>query len=124
MPSCNTYHLTWGISSLLLQQSIAAVPYLGRGYLLTATVSELQRGIAPLGPPVLRSHHSSGCSSRPLTLASGVGVSSKLLPLASGSGWLLKVTAPGLGHRVAPLGRACAVAAWHSRPLPLTSDVG
>ena len=36
MPSCNTYHLTWvsltlawGISSWLLQQSTAAVPYLG-----------------------------------------------------------------------------------------------
>ena len=38
MPSCNTYHLTWvsltlawGIPSRLLQQSIAAVPYLGWG---------------------------------------------------------------------------------------------
>ena len=38
MPSCNTYHLiwvslilAWDISSRLLQQSIAAVPYLGRG---------------------------------------------------------------------------------------------
>ena len=37
MPSCNTYHLgfllpcTWGISSLLLQQSTAAAPYLGWG---------------------------------------------------------------------------------------------
>ena len=39
MPSCNTYHLTWGfllswtwgISSQLLQQSTAAAPYLGRG---------------------------------------------------------------------------------------------
>ena len=38
MPSCNTYHLTWvslilawGISSRLLQQSTATIPYLGRG---------------------------------------------------------------------------------------------
>ena len=38
MPSCNNYHLTWfsltlawGISSWLLQQSTAAVPYLGWG---------------------------------------------------------------------------------------------
>ena len=59
MPSCNTYHLTWvsltlawGISSRLLQQSTAAAPYLGRGYVLTAAVPDLQRGIAPLGPPV------------------------------------------------------------------------
>ena len=37
MPSTNTYRLgflllwTWGISSRLLQQSVAAAPYLGRG---------------------------------------------------------------------------------------------
>ena len=29
--------------------------------------------------------------------------------------------APDLGCGVAPLGRSCTVAAWHSRPLPLTS---
>ena len=40
MPSCNTYHLTW--VSLTLDE----------GYLLTATVPEVQRGIAALGPPV------------------------------------------------------------------------
>ena len=39
MPSCNTYHLTW--VSLTLEE----------GYLLTATLPDLQRGIAPLGPP-------------------------------------------------------------------------
>ena len=39
------------ISSWLLQQSAAAAPYLGRGYLLTAAPSDLERGIAPLGPP-------------------------------------------------------------------------
>ena len=43
---------TWDISSRLLQLSTAAVPYLGRGYLLTATVPDIQCGIAPLGPPV------------------------------------------------------------------------
>ena len=37
---------TWGISSQLLQQSTAAAPYLGQGYLLTATPPD-----APLGPP-------------------------------------------------------------------------
>ena len=31
---------------------------LDEGYLLTATVPDLQRGIALLGPPVLHSHHS------------------------------------------------------------------
>ena len=52
---------------------------LEEGYLLTAALPDLQRGIAPLGP----SHHFSGGSSQ-------------LQPLASGTGWLLKVTAPGL----------------------------
>ena len=58
MPSHNTYHLTWvsltlnmGISSWLLRQSAAAAPYLGRGYLLTAAPPDLERGVAPLGPP-------------------------------------------------------------------------
>ena len=41
----------WGISSWLLQQSTAAAPYLGRGYLLTATPPDLEHGVAPLGPP-------------------------------------------------------------------------
>ena len=39
-----------GISSRLLQQSAAAAPYLGEGYLLTAASPNLERGIAPLGP--------------------------------------------------------------------------
>ena len=66
LPSCNTYRLTWvsltlymgyllpwtwGISSQLLQQSSAAPPYLGQGYLLTAAPPDLECGIAPLGPP-------------------------------------------------------------------------
>ena len=41
----------WGISSRLLQQSAAAAPYLGQGYLLAATPPDLQHGIAPLSPP-------------------------------------------------------------------------
>ena len=92
-------HLTW-VSLTLAGVSLhgcssKAQPLLftlDEGYLLTAAVPDLQRGIAPLGPPVLRSHHSSCCSSRPLALASG-------------SGWLLKVTTPGLGHEVAAPGR-------------------
>ena len=40
MPSRNTYHLTW--VSLTLD----------KGYLFTATPPDLERGVAPLGPPV------------------------------------------------------------------------
>ena len=73
---------------------------LDEGYLLTAAPPDLEHGVAPLGP------------SAPTQL-------------------------PLLGHAVAPLRRrpwpregvappGCSgtVAAWHSRPLPLTSDVG
>ena len=41
----------WGISSRFLQQSAAAAPYLDERYLLTAAPPDLERGIAPLGPP-------------------------------------------------------------------------
>ena len=71
---------------------------LDEGYLLTATVPDLQRGIAPLDPAV---------PEQPPLL-----------------GLLLPATSPGLGHGAAPLSRSCAVTAWHSRLLPLTSDVG
>ena len=60
-----------------------------RGYLLTAAVPDLQRGIAPLGPPV---------PAQPLLLG-------LLLPAAGpglGHGWLLLASAPGLGRGVAP----------------------
>ena len=53
MPSLNAYHLTWislnldvGISSQLLQQSAATAPYLRR-----VAPPDLERGVAPLGPP-------------------------------------------------------------------------
>ena len=39
MPSSNTYRLTW--VSLTLDE----------GYLFTATPPDLERGVAPLGPP-------------------------------------------------------------------------
>ena len=39
MPSRNTYHLTW--VSLTLDE----------GYLLTAAPPDLERGVAPFGPP-------------------------------------------------------------------------
>ena len=73
---------------------------LDEGYLLTPAVPDLQRGMAPLGPP---------SPAQPPLLGHGVA------PLGP---------ALGLGRGVAPLSRSCAVAAWHSRPLPLTSDVG
>ena len=39
---------TWSVSSWLLQQSTAAAPYLGWGYLLTAAPPDLKHGVAPL----------------------------------------------------------------------------
>ena len=63
---------------------------LDEGYLLTTALPDLQRGIAPLGPPVLRSHHSSGCSYQPAGLALGMGGSSQLPPwprTQGGSSW-------------------------------------
>ena len=87
---------------------------LDEGYLLTAAIPDLQRGLAPLGLPLPAQPLLLGCSSRPPALASGVGGSSQLLPLALGSGWLLRVTAlasgarwllpaaPDLGHEVSP----------------------
>ena len=54
------------------------------------------------------------------------GCSSKvqLLLLNLDEGYLLTAAPPDLEQGVAPLGCSCAVAAWHSRPPPLTSDVG
>ena len=60
---------------------------LGEGYLLIAALPDLQRGVAPLGPPA-------------------------------------PAQPPLLGRGVAPLSCSCAVAAWHSRPPPLTSELG
>ena len=60
MSSHNTYHLTW--VSLTLDVGVSlygccskAQPLLltfGEGYLLTAASPDLERGVAPLGPPV------------------------------------------------------------------------
>ena len=72
---------------------------LDEGYLLTAALPDLQRGIAPLGPPA---------PAQPLLLGHGV--------------------APP-GHRpwpwvgVSPRGCSCAIGAWHSWLPPLTLDV-
>ena len=64
---------------------------LDEGYLLTTTLPDLQRGIAPLGPPVPVQPPLLGL----LLLAAGPGL---------GCGWLLPAAAPGLGLRVAPQG--------------------
>ena len=102
---------------------------LDEGYLLTATLPDLQGGIASLGPPApmqpgLLGHgvgppghcpwpRAWGWSSQPQPLASGVGAwgsSSCLPPLASGLGaWgsssCLPPLASGLWRGVSPLGR-------------------
>ena len=86
MPSCNTYillgfsYLGCGVS--LNDCSSKAQPLLltlDEGYLLTTTVPDLQRGIAPLSPPV---------PAQPLLL-----------------GMLLPAAGPGLGRLVASPGR-------------------
>ena len=84
-------------------------------YLLTTILTDLQRGIAPLGTPV---------PAQPLF--HGRGLLFLATAPASGAGLLLPATAPVLGQGVAPPG-CCP---WpHTRVLssrlsPLTSDVG
>ena len=78
---------------------------LDEGYLLTTTLPDLQRGIAPLGPPVPAQPPLLGLLLPAASPGLGVGGSSQLPPLASGSVWLLRVTTPGLGHEVSPPGR-------------------
>ena len=78
---------------------------LDEGYLLTADVPDLQRGIAPLGPPAPAQPPLLGM----LVSAAGPGLRRGwLLPVAApglGLGVLLRVTAPGLGCKVASPGR-------------------
>ena len=85
MPSCNTYHLTWvllpwawGISSHCSSKAQPLLLTLDEGYLLTATLPDLQRGIAPLGPPA------------------------PAQPPFLGYGLIFPASAPGLGRGVAP----------------------
>ena len=107
------------------------------GYLLTSALPDLQRGIAPLGPPApaqtqLLGHgvgppgrhpwpHSRGIFSQPLPLTSDLGSSSQ--PFLRGHSLALSVAAPDLGRGVTPLGRYPS-GMGSSRILPLTSDVG
>ena len=92
-------YLGMGYLSRLLQQSTPLLLTLDEGYLLTATVPDLHRGIAPLGPPV--------------------PVQPPLL------GLLLPDTGPGLGLGVAPQGHCPWPRArgGFSQP-PLTLDAG
>ena len=86
MPSCSTYHPYLGFSYLGRGVSLHGCSSkaqlllltLDEGYLLTAAVPDLQRGIAPLGPPA---------PAQPLLL-----------------GLLLPAVGPGLGRGVAPQG--------------------
>ena len=61
---------------------------LDEGYLLTSALSDLQRGIAPLGPPA---------PAQPRLLGRGVGPPGH--PPGLGVGLLLPAAAPGLGLR-------------------------
>ena len=48
----------------------------------------------------------------------------QLLLLTLDEGYLLMAAPPDLEHGVAPLGRSCAITAWHSRSPPLTLGEG
>ena len=104
---------------------------LDKGYLLTATLPDLQRGIAPLGPPAPAQPQLLGrgvgspiCRPWPRAWECGVAPPARLpWPRVWGTGYLLPAAAPDLGRGVTPLRRSCAIAVWYSRPLPLTSDV-
>ena len=87
---------------------------LDEGYLLTAALTDLQRGMAPLGLPA---------PAQPPLLGRAVAPPSRR-PWPQAPAWLLSAAAPDLGCGVAPLSRCCAIAAWRSRLLPLTSDMG
>ena len=72
---------------------------LDKGYLLTAALPDLHRGIVPLGPPVPAQPRRGSWSSRPPPLTSDLGSSSRPSPLTSDLG-------------------------SSSRPPPVTSDLG
>ena len=101
IPFCNTYHLTWvsfylghGVSLHGCSRKVQLLLTLDEGYLLTATPSDLGRGVAPLGPPASR---------QPLFLGRGVALLS---------------CCPGLGHGVAPLGHHPWPQMWSSSSQP------
>ena len=80
---------------------------LDEGYLLTTALPDLQRGMAPLGPPVPVQPLLCPCSHRSLDmvwllLASDAGWLLSAVPPTSDAGKLLPATAPDLRRRVAP----------------------
>ena len=101
---------SWGISSRLLQQSAVAAPYLGWGVSPHRHPSwpwTWNNSSRPSCARIATAPWTLGSSSRPPPLTSGRGSSSRLPP------WPRKWG-----------GCSCTVAAWHSHPPPLTSDVG
>ena len=94
------------------------------GYLLTAALPDLQRGIAPLGPPAPVQPLLRGCRVAPLGHCPWPRTwgSSSWLFLCHRS-LVLSATAPDLGYGVTPLG--CRPSGMgSSQLLPLTSDMG
>ena len=92
---------TWGISSRLLQQSSALLLTLDEGYLLTAASPDLERGVAPLGPPASTQQRLLGGQVAPLQWGPwppGWGSSSPPPPITSDVGKLLSAAAPVLSQ--------------------------
>ena len=110
---------------------------LGEGYLLTAAPSDLECGIAPLGPPApaqprLLGRGVGSPGHRPWTWAWVAPPARRPWPRKRGSSsrpflrrcsLVLSAAAPDLGRGVTPLGH-CPSGMGSSRLLPLTSDVG
>ena len=98
---------------------------LDEGYLLTVAPPDLERGVAPLCPPVTTQPPLLGCGIAPFGRRPWpqVGDSSSW-PLLCCRSLALSAVAPDLGRGVAPLGPSCAVTAGHSQLSPLTSDLG
>ena len=128
MASCNTYPLTLGVGYLSLHscssKAQSLLLTLDEGYLLTAALPDLQRGIALLGPPApaqppLIGHGAAPPGRHPWPRALG-GSSWPFLLCCS---LALSAAAPDLGRGVTPLGRHPS-GMGSSRLLPLTSDVG
>ena len=108
---------------------------LDEGYLLTAALPDLQRGIAPLGPPAPTQPQLLGCGVGPPghrpSLGRGVappGRGPRPQTRGSSSGpflhhrsLVLSATAPDLGHGVTPLGHHPS-GMGSSWLLPLTSE--
>ena len=92
---------------------------LDQGYLLTTAPSDLECGIAPLGPPAPTQSlllgggvAPPGCHPRPQAW----GWSSQPPPLASGVGLLLPAATPSLRRGVGPPARRPWPRAWGSSP--------